>query len=358
MRWPTLTSRAIIGVDIGSRYIKAAQVVGSRIAAAISVPRTSSTAALEPFEVQRLSEALRKNMFRGRCIVLAVPASQLLTAIMELPPRSSGTPIERLACSELARRHNVDMRSLEIACWDLPPPARAGNRAYVMAVACAQANADSLLDVVEGEGLSVEALAVQAEALSQACLPLLSDERHTGAILDVGWASSRLVLLYGGTVVYERDLAKSGIAALARLMASERGTDLDTAERFLLAEGIENLGLPVDTPGPGTGRPGNVQTGGNTTTLATHLENMAAEVRTSLAYLATQYQGTFVKRLLMVGGGACVRGLQGFLAAKLDLEVRIVNPGDLWPCADTVDTTYGPSLIPALGLAQYSWKAD
>ncbi len=358
MRWPTLTSRAIIGVDIGSRYIKAAQVVGSRITAAVWVPRTSSNGALEPSEVQRLSQALRKNLFRGKSIVLAVPATQILTAIMELPPRSSGAPIKQLACSELARRHNVDMRSLEIACWDLPPPARAANRTYVMAVACPQANAESLLDLVEGEGLNVEALDVQAMAVSRACLPLLSDVQHTGAILDVGWASSRLVLLHGGTVVYERDLTKSGFAAMVRLVASERNADVDATEHVFFTEGLENLGLPTGDPGPGTGSPGNGQGGSSTTTLAAHLENMAAEVRTSLAYLASQYQDALVKRLLMVGGGACIRGLQGFLAARLGLEVRIVNPGDLGQCPETINATYGPSLIPALGLAQYSWKAD
>jgi Tfp pilus assembly PilM family ATPase len=85
---------------------------------------------------------------------------------------------------------------------------------------------------------------------------------------------------------------------------------------------------------------------------------MAAEVRTSLAYLASQYQDALVKRLLMVGGGACIRGLQGFLAARLGLEVRIVNPGDLGLPLETVDATYGPSWIPALGLAQYPRRAD
>ncbi len=357
MRWPKIAARTIIGVDIGSRYVKAAQVVGQRISA-VWFPRASSEGPVEAFEIRHLAEALQEGGLRGKSLVLAAPRKELLAGIMELPPRASGAPIDQLARSELARRHNADMNALEMACWDLPSPARAANRTYVMAVACPQASADNLLDTVEAEGLSAEAMDVHARAISRACMPLLSDVDQTAAILDVGWTSSRLVLLYCGTVVYERDLARSGVIALTRLAAPQRDGDTEEAERVLFTRGIEEPAPAGKTPGPAQAQPAGTPTHSVASPLAAQLGNMAGEVRTSLAYLVGQYPDSPVSRLLLVGGGACIPGLQQLLAEKLQLDVRVVNPSDLGQCSGQAGGAYGPSLISAIGLAQYSGRAE
>ena len=155
MKWHDLTFRSPIGVDIGRRHIKAAQMTNGRISAWTCLNRIGQGGNLTPQEVRRLVEAIRCGPFRGRSVALAIAPEKLLTGILELPPRSSGAPVDQLAMSELARRHGADVQSMEMSCWDLPSPARAANRTYVMAVACAHVDANSLLDVVEGAGLDV-----------------------------------------------------------------------------------------------------------------------------------------------------------------------------------------------------------
>ena len=208
MKFATGKPRTLIGIDVGARYIKAAQLAGAegdrRIAAAGCFARAEPSAPLDQGEVSRLRNMLAQSNFKGDSIVLAVPQEDLLTGIMELPPRESGAPIEQLTRSELARIHNCQPQSFEMSCWDLPAPARATSSTFVMAAACKHSIADNLIDLFENEGFDVHALDMPAAAMARACQPLLGDENGISAVLDIGWNSARLALLHRGVVLYER----------------------------------------------------------------------------------------------------------------------------------------------------------
>jgi type IV pilus assembly protein PilM len=343
LKWHDLTTRPLIGLDIGRRQIKAAQLAGGRLLAWTCLNRTGEPGILNPHDVRRLAEAIRCGPFRGKSVVLAVGPEKLLTGILELPPRSSGAPVDQLAMSELARRHGADVQSMEMSCWDLPSPARAANRTYVMAVACAHADADGLLDLVEQAGLDVQAVETHATAVARACGRLLEDLSGTGAILDIGWASSQLVMTHRGIVVYQRNLAKCGVDSLAKALATHPQVEADRVEGLLSGEGIEAY-LAAGS-------------GGLAPTISAYLEAVAAELRIPLSYLANQYPDAAVKRLLLIGGGARIEGFAGFLSRSLALDVRVVKAGDLGRCdAQAEGSGGGPSLAVAIGLAQYSQR--
>lgn len=331
-----------IGLDIGRQYIKAAQLTReggkggpARLETALSLPRSGSGDTLNDLEIRQLAQALRNKPFHGRSLVVAVPTDKLLTSILELPPRSSGAPLERLARMEMGRRHGVEADAMEMACWDLPSPARAANRTCVMAVACLRREADLLVDALEHEGFSVRAIDVHALAVSRACWPLLAGAGHTGAILDVGWASSRLVLLYKGIVVYERNLPKCGLYSLT----GGKGSHGDATPLPPALAAHEKV--------------------------APDLEAMAAEINIPLSYLASQYpdwatggagkteSGPGGTQLVLVGGGAKIPGLAPYLARKLEIQVQCPSLSELCSCGDAINAL-GPSMAFAVGLARYS----
>ncbi|MCG3180425.1 MAG: hypothetical protein BIFFINMI_02786 [Phycisphaerae bacterium] len=346
MIWPAmLRSRCgVIGLDIGSRSVKAAQMAGGELIAAIQVPRMNAGGgALADAEARQVCEMLRRRPFRGRRVATAVPSHQLMTGILELPPRSSGAPIEHLARVELGRRYDAEPSQFEADCWDLPSPVRAANRTCVMAVACKRQDAHRLLDDLEPHGLSVTALDVHALALARACRPLLAESGGTGAIMDVGWAASRLVLVHHGTVVYERALPRLGVSAMAALMAAQVGVETVKGEELLASEGL-------------AGRPGQADNDGAVTLQDEETpdvtEAMAAEVRTPLSYLSSQYSDATVRQVVLVGGGALTPGLAARLSERLGLAV--VSPGleSLCEC-DPELSAMGPAMAVAIGLARY-----
>ena len=237
MRLWSGTSSLPIGVDIGGRHIKAVQLRGGpgrwSIFAAESIARDNPGDPVERDDIAQLRELLSGGSFKGRRVVLAVPSNQLMTGIMEFPPRASGAPLEQLARVELSRMHRSEVGSFEMACWDLPAPARAGEATYVMAAGFRHEQAGELVDVAEAGGLDVHALDMYALAISRACSPLLEGVTGIAAILDLGWDHAGLILLYQGVVVYERKLVKCGTGSMANSLGRELKLHHDKAEELV-----------------------------------------------------------------------------------------------------------------------------
>ena len=341
------TSSLPIGVDIGGRHIKAVQLQGGPgrwcVTAAGSIVRDNPGAPVERADIVHLCELLASNSFEGRRVVLAVPFSQLLTGIMELPPRSSGAPLDQLARDELSRMHRCEPNLFEIACWDLPAPARAGGATYVMAAGFSHEKANELVDIVEAENLEVCALDVHASAVSRACSPLLQGVTGIAAILDLGWDQADLVLIYQGVVVYERKLVNCGIGSIVDSLSRELKLHHQKAELLVWQVGLSGE-YPDITP---------VSCRMVNQTLNAYCETLVEEMRIPLSYLANQYPDASPETLLLVGGGGRIPGLEGQLNSVIDFYVRAVRPGDIVKCSPDIEKQFGPSLTTAVGLGQF-----
>jgi len=333
---------------MGERTIKAAQLSrqpgGWRIEAAATMSRAGASSGLDAGDVGRLRDTLGRKGFEGNSIVLSVPSDELLTGILELPPRSSNAPIDQLARSELSRMHKCDGPGFEVACWDLPAPARAANSTFVMAVGCKHEAADRLLDLFEGEGLDVACLGTHATAAARACEPLLAGAEGDTAILDIGWTSAQLVLVHAGVIVYERKLHRGGVMALARLLGAQLDVSEDEAENLLWSVGLDAEAPVHDMPEQTRER--------ILAAAAAHFQDTVKEMQIPFSYLANQYPDAGVRRILLVGGGAGVRGLRPFLASAAEQDVLPVAPTDLATCPESFDHEFGSSIVAAIGLAR------
>lgn len=377
----TKAPRTPIGLDVGGRSVKAVQLerlkastatdARWRVAAAALLPReslaggTAAPPALSAAEAARLVDVLERQGFTGRDVVASVPADRLLTSTLELPPRSSGVPLEQLARLELARSHKCAPDALEMDCWDLPTPARAGKASHVMAVGCSHAEANALLDPLEAAGLNVCALDAQTLALARACGPALAPPPALTAVLDLGWRSAVLALLHGGVVVYCRVFGDAGVGRLQATLSDRLRIDADVAD-YLLGE----VGLAKRLAGgPGHAPDGAAADGGADAgegedlrmpadargTIIAHADAVLRELRVSFSYAAHQYANAAVSRCLVAGGGAGIPGLADYAAGVLGIDVRVVSPADALECPTTLTAACrAPALTAAAGLAQFA----
>jgi len=67
------------------------------VTAATSLAKTSAEPTLSAEEAEQLVRLLNAEGFRGNELVVGVPGPRLLTGILDLPPRSSGAPVEEIA---------------------------------------------------------------------------------------------------------------------------------------------------------------------------------------------------------------------------------------------------------------------
>jgi type IV pilus assembly protein PilM len=342
------SSRTAIGVDIGQRTIKAAQLSVSadrhHIRALSLLPRPEVEAGVSRQDALALQSVLQRQGFRGREIVLAVPDPQLLRATLELPSKVSGVPFEQIARMELSRLHNLPPDSFEMAYWELD----AGKTRPVtqtLALGCPHAVANALLDVFEDAGFHVAALDVRSAAAARACRPLLLPAPQITAILDLGWRSAWLLFVCGSALIYERSLEGACVAELIDRLGEAFAIPLESAYQVIGTVGPANEEL--------TGRFDAETLAAIRKHLRAHFDRLLEELRTPLSYANHHFPGEGVRRLVLIGGGAVVPQVASYCTDRLGMEVRTACPCDLVESPPELVTKAGnPALTVAVGLAQ------
>jgi len=344
------SSRTIIGVDIGRRTIKAAQLSIShgryRVAALSLLPRPEPEQEVSSADALALRSVLKRQGFSGQELVLAAPEKSLLRGALQLPPKVSGAPVEQIVRMELSRLHNVPPDSFEMAYWEWRAATGSKPMTQALAVGCPHDAANALLDVFEDSGFRVAALDVRNAAAARACAPLILAAPQITAILDLGWRSSSLLFVCGPSLIYERALEGVFMGELADRLMEAFGIPLESAYQIMGTVGptTEELAGQFDRETLEAIR----------RHLKSHFDKLLEEMKAPLSYANHQFPGEGVKRLLLIGGGAAVPQLAPYCQERLGFEVRTAGPNDLVESSPELLTkASNPAVTVAVGLAQF-----
>lgn len=352
MRWASATSRTVIGLDVGVRQVGAVQLTRTgqawRLDATMVLPRADSHGPIDQAQVRRIAQALARQGFVGKDVVLAVDDRDLLPGVLELPPRAAGIPFDQIARAELARLHHLAADSFEMSLWDVPASSSGAEAPPVVAIGCPHNRAGALLDAFQAGGLNVEALDVRPVAAARACAPLLGHSPGVTAIVNVGWQALGLTVVRAGTIVYVRTLPQYGLARLSQTLCERFGLEGETAA-CLLSE----LSTADATRAGPAGREALAAAGDAATA---HFRAAIDDVRAPLTCAAHDCgPQARAPRVLLVGQGAAIPQLVALLAEELDAKVRPVALADvLGPLDETRQWAVGPELVAALGLARHA----
>ncbi len=304
--------RGNIGLDVSGRWMKAAQR-GAAGPVLARVCRKKPGAAFDKADATALAGVLDRSGFQGRRAVLLAPRGALLSATLELPPRSSGAPIEQLARMEVARTHKCEPDSFELGLWDLPAPGREDGQTHVFAAALPVSQAEEIITAFEGTGLEIIAIDIPACALARGT----SGGTAPDAIVDVGWDGAMLVVMHQGVVVYERMIEEGALSRLFEAAQTRTGMTADVVEPVLLrptvAERADVLGTLLE--------PLRV-------VASEYQEGLAEEIGRSLAYVGHRYNAWSLRRLAVCGDGAAMQGLSEKLGTGLNAECVAGAGGD------------------------------
>ncbi len=345
-------SRTPIGVDIGSRNIKAAQLRisggGHCIVALSALPRTKGAEQIGPEEITNIRSVLRRQGFCGTDVVLAAPEEKLLRGILEVPRQVSGAPVAQIARMELSRMHNVPPNSFEMVCWEPPPSCESTKSTrQTVAVGCPHSAADALLDVFEESGFSVSALDLHSAAAARACASLIVPPPAVTSILDLGRSSTKLLLVCDGRIVYDRFLITNGMAKLISRLRQESGIAERSAYQIVSTVGFVN--------GSEAGEFGQELAEIIRKKLSNHFDIILDELKAPFDYVSRQYRSEGIKRLLLIGGGAQISGLAKHFEAALGIEVMSVAPSDVVESSPQIMSKASNSaMMVAVGLAQFA----
>jgi len=339
----------LIGLDIGRRWVKAAQLSGKgagRGAHALAVfDRRQPDAPVSENEAAYVVEVLRRRGFIGKRVVLAAPPSALVSSLLDLPPAKAGVPRERIIRAELSRVHKLPADGFS-CCWsDLPSSANGGGGAQALCWGLRYTSAEPMLSSLTTAGLEVAGVEPASLALHRACRSMVPNDAQISAIADLGATSARLVLLYQGRVVHERALSEWGGGALVWALSEKLEAPDALAQRAMCRFGMAGA------------EHGGLLASETTGTLAGMLEEMVEQVSLSFSFVSHQYPEAELGPLLLTGGGSGMPGLAPALAEGLQLQVVPLTPGVM--IEGTADrASRCPSVVAALGLAMKGGKGD
>ena len=342
------SSRTAIGVDIGRRTMKAAQLTaaGERILALSLIPRPDVEEDLCREDALALKEVLRRQGFKGNRIVIAAPEKAILPAALELPAKVNGAPIEQIIRMELSRLHNIAPDSFEMAYWDLKAANGTRPTTHTLAVACPHEAANGLLDVFEDAGFQVAALDVRSAATARACTPLVLPAPQVTAIMDLGWRSTSLLFVCGESLIYERSLDAAPIADMVAKLAEVFNISQESASQI--------LGTIGPTAGEPAGQLDRASLDAVRKHVRAHFDKLLDGLKVPLSYAKHQFPGDGVKRMLLAGGGAVVPDLAPHFEARLGFEVRRADPAGLIDSPpQLLAKASNPAMVVAVGLAKF-----
>jgi Tfp pilus assembly PilM family ATPase len=346
LRWLPCHDTLPIGLDIGQRHVKAAQLAGRpgrRVVTCAAVVPRRADGAITTEELADLRQTLARQGFRGQTAVVAMPDRLLMSSQLDLPPRASGAPVEQIARAELASVHKLSPDELELALWELPSSGRAREGTRAMAVAVRHADAQTLLDQFAAAGWELAAIDVHAAAMARAYAAVVDRTDQLCAILDIGWDAAQLLVLDGGLAIYERRIAGASLKPICQQLQAKLGLDFETIE-CLVAQAGRPLG--GSDPDESVGEFEVIRTA-----VEEHYVAAIRQLFVSFSYISHQYPDTSVSKLWLCGGGASM-GLASILYQHTGIETAVVGlEARLGTATQPILAELGPMLFKSIGLS-------
>ncbi|MEM0913089.1 MAG: pilus assembly protein PilM [Planctomycetota bacterium] len=208
----------VIGVDFGADRVKLVQVqpgdphqlIG---AAAAEMPLNSREAPADrlAFLAEALPQLLRKQPFKGRRAILSMPALHTIVQqlVVEIAPEAS---VDDQVADELQSRLGIDPHRTLVRHHEVPVPGRGNQREFV----CLAAPRDAVMRYIDlARRCKLDIVGMYAEP--QAILTAFDfmhrragDDQRAVAYIDIGAASTKVVVSHGTTMVFAKAVPIGG----------------------------------------------------------------------------------------------------------------------------------------------------
>jgi len=364
-------SPSVVGIDIGSAFIKVVQL---RLARGKAVLETYGAIALGPYaelavgqatnlSVEQTIKAL-KDLFREASITtthmaLSIPLRSSLVEVIELPTFDKDK-LNQMIPLEARKYIPVPISEVALDWWIIPDqhfravedastekiPIRGDNeklvnKSRVLVVAIHNATIKKFQDIATGSGLSLGTFEVEVFSGIRA---LLNRDITTSAILDIGASASKLSIVDYG-IVQVAHIIDRGAQDITIALSRALSIPFAQAEEAKRREGLTATSHAVGISSTVTGESSNVA--------SSVLEYIFHEAsRVVIDY--EKRRGRLVNRIILVGGGATLAGILPLAQKSFETEVVLGDPFynvTAPPFLQEILSQAGPEFTTAIGLA-------
>lgn len=185
------------------------------------------------------------------------------------------------------------------------------------------------IELLDAGGIEPQVVLPLAYTEHRAARFLRSGDAEAYALVDIGAATSQVTVMKGERFIQSRTLLVGGDSVTAAL-AEALGTDDYSAEQHKLHQVQASPGpLSAPPPIPGTDPMSNIPL--QQVAVRIGLQPLMVGLRQTLAALSMRHH-LQIDRILVTGGGARLRGLNGYISSQLGVscEALTVNRSELF----------------------------
>jgi Tfp pilus assembly PilM family ATPase len=310
-----------IGIDIGSRRVKLAQLArtrrGWRVGAMSAFDRLDPAPIPSDAELERIAEVLDRAGFVGDDVVVGAPRSRVHTAVLELPPRKSGAPLEQICHAEVARMFRLTPGSYELHAWEVPSGQARETMTQMAASAMPWSDATELVAPFDRVGLTVIAIDLTSEATARSCAEPMGRLAELSVLADLGETGLDLLVFRAGECVYTRRLESLGLSWMAETIARKLAIPPRGAAALVRRFGIA---------GVQSAQGADLCATRARVILREQIDIMLQQTLSSVSYALDRFPGEAVSSLRLIGGGANIPDIAPYLAEISGLDVGLINP--------------------------------
>ena len=308
-----------IGIDFGADSVKLLQIVPGDPpqlvalgAATIPEEARKDSNLRMAFLSEALPNLLRRHPFRNRRVVLSIPSFQAMVHNVVVP-EGDGADLDALVRMALHERLEINADKLILRNFPGAEVVRDGQKMREVIVFGARKSvATRYVNLVNRLKLEVVGMHGEAPCILKAFGHLgtartAQDRGRAVVYIDLGAASSKLIVAQGGAMVLAKTIHAGG-DNFTRRLAGEQGLAFDEARLARIAEGSVAVAEPASE------------------TSCDITECLIDELRMSVRHYDARYPDQPIEKLVFVGGEANRRGLVTELARSVRLAAQLGDP--------------------------------
>lgn len=315
------------GIDIGVTTIKAVWLTHQNnsyfLNAASIIPSPPKGMFSEsPIDQEAMAQTIRSAVnelkITARLVNLALPESQVYTRVLEMPILSD-KELSSAIYWEAEQYIPVPLNNITLD-WKVlkrPKPNEIETKMQVLLVGAPTGLINKYQKVLEMSGLTINSIETEILATIRVLIGSINinaeektEYMQNAMILNIGAASSSLVILRDGLIVFTYSIPTGG-SAINRAIASDFGFSMSQAEEYKKTYGYSSKDLE--------GKIGKAS--------KPILMSILSEIKKAIAFYNEKYKSDSpIKQILLSGGTAKLPGLNMFFADNCGIETVIANP--------------------------------
>ena len=310
-------SKRLIGIDVGSRFIKFAEVVysskGSKLLNAAIIPTPDGAfvgSELSNPELVGASvlAALQLEKFKGKSIALGLYGSSVMVKKITMPKIEKSILAQQIRW-EAEQYIPFDLNQIVLAHHINQSPMQGDNQ-NVLIVAAQNTIVKASQTLAKVANLKLEVLDLSSFALAN-CFELLGSAGGGTMLVHVGANTTHVVISTLGQVDFVREISV-GSHSCTLAIQKDMGLSVDESEALKIgaSRGEE---VPEDV----------------LRFIDNFNQSISEEVKNSLDYyVGSQSEGVTISQIVLSGGGARTLGLSEKISSSVELPISLLNIGN------------------------------